>query len=159
MAGLFTLDSESLGVLDTNVLGGLGTGFVTGSTTSSGSVTGTLGHSGSVAGLSSSSGTVTGTSSSGNEPRGYPYRKRQKAPAFSGSVAGSSTSSGSVSGRVEFGGQVRGICVASGSGDGHARLIVKPVAFHAEGFVNGDLSDARKRQMKDERELELIGAW
>jgi hypothetical protein len=60
---------------------------------------------------------------------------------------------------VEFGGQVRGICVASGSGDGHARLIVKPVAFHAEGFVNGDLSDARKRQMKDERELELIGAW
>lgn len=159
MAGLFTLNSATLGVLNTNVLGGLGTGFVIGSSTSSGSVTGTLGHSGSVAGSSSSSGTVTGTSSSNNQPRGYPYRKQQKAPALSGSVVGASTSTGSVLGRVEFGGDVRGVGVASGSGDGHARLIVKPVTFHAEGSVNGDLSDAQKRQMKDEQELQLIGAW
>lgn len=50
MAGLFTLDSESLGVLDANVLGGFGTGFVVGSGTAAGSVSGSVGFAGSASG-------------------------------------------------------------------------------------------------------------
>lgn len=160
MPGLFTLDSATLGVLGTSVLGGDGTGFVIGSNSSSGSATGTLGHSGTVAGTSASSGSVTGTSSgSENKPRGYPYRKVQKAPALSGFVAGSSTSSGSVTGSATTSGSIRGLTSTSGGGDGRSRLEVKPVVVHFEGFVNGDLSEAEKRRIKDERELDLIGAW
>ena len=159
MPGLFTLDSATLGVLDTSVLGGDGTGFVTGSNTSSGNATGTLGHSGSVAGASTSSGVCIGSGGSTPKPRGHPYRNQERAAAFVGSCAGVSSSSGRVSGAVLLSGSVRGVGSTSGSGDGRSRLEVKPITVHFEGFVSGDLSEAQKRRIKDERELELIGAW
>jgi len=159
MAGLFTLNSATLGVLNTNVLGGQGTGFVTGSNTSSGSVTGTLGHNGTVAGSNTSSGSVTGTASSSSAPRGYPYRKQKKAAALFGFVAGRNQSSGRVTGAVALEGETAGAMRSVGVADGLGKLHVRPVRFHAEGFVNSDFSEAEKRRMKDEADLNLIGAW
>ena len=144
MPGLFTLDSATLGVLDTSVLGGDGTGFVTGSNTSSGSA---------------SSGVCIGSGGSTPKPRGHPYRNQERSAAFAGSCAGVSSSSGRVSGVVLLSGSVRGVGLTSGSGDGRSRLEVKPITVHFEGSVSGDLSEAQKRRIKDERELELIGAW
>jgi hypothetical protein len=43
VAGLFTLDNDDLGRLDANALGGFGTGFIVGATTSAGSATGLQG--------------------------------------------------------------------------------------------------------------------
>jgi hypothetical protein len=82
VAGLFTLDSESLGVLDSNALGGFGTGFVVGSVTSAGSVSGSVGLEGSASGTQSSSGSVTGRENN------------------TGTVTGFATSTGSVTGRI-----------------------------------------------------------
>jgi hypothetical protein len=157
MAGLFTLNSATLGVLDTNVLGGQGTGFVTGSNTSSGTVTGTLGHSGTVTGSNTSTGAVTGTATGSTSPRGYPYRKQVKAAAFVGSASGHNVSSGRVRGSASLSGASIGEMRSTGGSDGRSRLHVRPMRFHAEGFVNSDLSEAEKRRIKDEQELKLIG--
>lgn len=97
MAGLFTLDDESLGVLDANALGGFGTGFVVGSATSAGSVAGVLGYTGSVTGSQVSAGSVTG------------------AAGFAGSVAGSQVSAGSVSGAEGNTGTISGVSSSAGS--------------------------------------------
>ena len=139
MAGLFTLNSATLGVLNTNVLGGSGTGFVTGS--------------------NSSSGAVTGAKGSNAKPRGYPYLKKIKATVLAGTVSGVSRSSGSVRGSVNVGGSTSGDMRSIGDADGRSRLNVRPISFHAEGFVNSDFSETEKRRMKDEADLDLIGVW
>jgi len=110
VAGLFTLDSESLGVLDTNVLGGFGTGFVVGSVTSAGSVSGFVGFAGSVSGSQSSAGSVTGIENN------------------TGSVSGSVVSSGSVTGIVAFSGVVAASSTANGTASGNPSLFGSSVS-------------------------------
>jgi hypothetical protein len=100
MAGLFTLDSANLGRLDTDVLGGLGTGFIVGESTSTGQVVGTQGFTGSVSGSSSTSGSAVGS------------------VAFVGSVVGSSASTGSVVSVEGDTGSVVGVSVFTGSANG-----------------------------------------
>jgi hypothetical protein len=104
MAGLFTLDSESLGQLDTDVLGGQGTGFVIGESTSTGEVLGVQGFTGSASGSSTTTGTALGV------------------VAFSGSVIGSSVSTGSVVGVEGNTGSVAGVSVSTGTADGEPAL-------------------------------------
>jgi hypothetical protein len=105
MAGLFTLDSESLGQLDTDVLGGQGTGFVIGESTSTGEVVGVQGFTGSASGSSTTTGSALG------------------AVAFVGSVVGSSVSTGSVVGVEGNTGSVTGVSVSTGTADGTPALV------------------------------------
>ena len=104
MAGLFTLDSANLGRLDTDVLGGLGTGFIVGESTSTGQVVGTQGFTGSASGSSTTSGSVVGS------------------VAFAGSVVGSSVSSGSVVGVEGDTGIITGVSISTGSASGAPEL-------------------------------------
>jgi len=97
MAGLFTLDSETLGVLDTNVLGGPGTGFVVGSNSSQGTATGAQGFAGVASGATSSAGSATG------------------AAGFTGTVAGASQGTGTVVGVEGARGSVAGISTSTGT--------------------------------------------
>jgi hypothetical protein len=102
MAGLFTLDSADLGVLDADVLGGPGTGFIVGSSTSTGTATGVQGFTGSASGAQSSAGAVAGS------------------PALTGTASGSTTSAGTVVGTEGAQGVVTGTSVTAGSAAGSA---------------------------------------
>jgi len=104
MAGLFTLDSANLGRLDTDVLGGLGTGFIVGTSTSTGQVVGTQGFTGSASGSSTTTGSVVGS------------------VAFVGSVVGSSVSTGLVVGVEGDTGIITGVSVSTGSAAGAPEL-------------------------------------
>ena len=104
MAGLFTLDSANLGRLDTDVLGGLGTGFIVGESTSTGQVVGTQGFTGSASGSSTTSGSAVGS------------------VAFAGSVIGSSVSTGLVVGVEGDTGIITGVSVSTGSAAGTPAL-------------------------------------
>jgi hypothetical protein len=104
MAGLFTLDSASLGVLDADVLGGQGTGFVIGESTSTGQVVGVQGFTGSATGSSTTTGSALG------------------AVGFAGNVIGSSTSTGSVVGVEGNTGSVTGVTVSTGTAAGTPAL-------------------------------------
>jgi hypothetical protein len=95
--GLFTLDSATQGLLDTDVLGGLGTGFVDGVSSSTGTATGAVGRIGTVSGTSSAVGTVAG------------------AVGFAGTVAGVSTSTGTATGVIAPVGSSAGVSVAVGA--------------------------------------------
>lgn len=95
--GLFTLDSATRGVLGTDVLGGAGTGFVDGVSSSTGTATGAVGNFGTVSGTGSASGTVAGT------------------VGFAGTVAGVSASSGTVTGTENDQGIVSGVSVSLGT--------------------------------------------
>jgi hypothetical protein len=104
MAGLFTLNSETLGELDTDVLGGQGTGFVIGESTTTGEVVGVQGFTGSASGSSTTTGSALGV------------------VVFSGSVVGSSVSTGSVVGVEGNTGSVTGVSVSTGTADGEPAL-------------------------------------
>jgi len=111
MAGLFTLDSASLGQLDNDVLGGLGTGFVIGQSTSTGQVVGVQGFTGSATGASVTTGSALG------------------AVGFAGSVIDSSVSTGSVVGVEGNTGSVAGVTVSTGTAAGTPALA---------GNINGE---------------------
>jgi len=130
MAGLFTLDSETLGVLDEDVLGGFGTGFIIGSSSSSGSATGLLGYDGIVTGSSTSTGTVSGAVGYVGAAAGSVSASGSAAgsPGFSGSVSGSQSSAGSVTGEEGNTGGATGSQSSSGSASGSADI---------SGSVNG----------------------
>jgi len=113
MAGLFTLDSATLGVIGTNVLGGPGTGFVIGTTSSAGTVAGVMGLSGSVVGAQTSSGTAAGS------------------PALAGTATGTQTSTGTVVGVEGALGVVAGVATSSGSAQGFPALLGIVVASNA----------------------------
>jgi hypothetical protein len=100
MAGLFTLDSATLGELDTDVLGGQGTGFVIGESTTTGDVVGVQGFTGSASGSSTTTGSAFGV------------------VAFVGSVDGESVNDGSGAGNPALGGSVVGVSVSTGSASG-----------------------------------------
>jgi hypothetical protein len=68
MSGLFTLNDDPLGKLDQGVLGGFGTGFIVGQSTTSGTASGAQGFTGSVAGQSTSAGSASG----------FPWTSRQR---------------------------------------------------------------------------------
>jgi hypothetical protein len=104
MAGLFTLNSETLGKLDTDVLGGQGTGFVIGESTTTGDVVGVQGFTGSASGSSTTTGSALGVVS------------------FVGSVVGSTVSTGSVVGVKGKTGNVTGVSVSTGTADGEPAL-------------------------------------
>ena len=104
MAGLFTLDSATLGRLDTDVLGGQGTGFVVGTSTSTGQVVGVQGFTGSATGSSTTTGSALGV------------------VAFVGNVIGSSVSTGSVVGVEGNTGSVIGVSVSTGAAAGTPAL-------------------------------------
>ena len=104
MAGLFTLNSETLGELDTDVLGGQGTGFVIGESTSTGQVVGVQGFTGSASGSSTTTGNALG------------------AVGYVGSVVGSTVSTGSVVGVKGKTGNVAGVSVSTGTADGTPAL-------------------------------------
>lgn len=95
--GLFTLDSATRGVLGTDVLGGAGTGFVDGVSSSTGTATGAVGNFGTVSGTGLANGSATG------------------AVGFAGVVAGVSASSGTVTGTENDQGIVSGVSVSSGT--------------------------------------------
>lgn len=95
--GLFTLDSATRGVLGTDVLGGAGTGFVDGVSSSTGTATGAVGNFGTVSGTGLANGSATG------------------AVGFAGVVAGVSASSGTVTGTENDQGIVSGVSVSSGA--------------------------------------------
>jgi hypothetical protein len=95
--GLFTLDSATRGVLGTDVLGGAGTGFVEGVSSSTGTATGAVGRIGTVSGTGLANGSATG------------------AVGFAGVVAGVSASSGTVTGTENDQGIVSGVSVSSGT--------------------------------------------
>lgn len=95
--GLFTLDSATRGVLGTDVLGGAGTGFVDGVSSSTGTATGAVGNFGTVSGTGLANGSATG------------------AVGFAGVVAGVSASSGTVTGTENDQGTVVGVSVSSGT--------------------------------------------
>lgn len=113
MAGLFTLDSTTLGVIGTNVLGGPGTGFVIGTTSSAGTVAGVMGLSGSALGAQTSSGAAAGS------------------PALSGTATGAQTSAGTVVGVEGARGVVIGSAVSNGSAQGFPALLGVVVASGA----------------------------
>ena len=148
MAGLFTLDDESLGVLDANALGGPGTGFVVGSATSAGSVSGAAGFAGSVtgsqlsagsvsgaegntgtiSGVSSSAGSITGVKGSQGTVGGttLPTGTVTGTLGVSASVTGSSLSNGVVSGEPALSGSVSGSSVSAGSVTGNTPVPPEP---------------------------------
>lgn len=96
-AGAFTLDDPDLGLLDVQPITGEGAGFVVGSSVSAGSVVGGQGFTGSASGSATSDGSVIG------------------AVEYSGSVAGSAAQAGSVTGVAGFVGSVSGVGVSSGT--------------------------------------------
>jgi hypothetical protein len=104
MAGLFTLDSATLGRLDTDVLGGQGTGFIVGESTSTGQVVGVQGFTGSASGSSTTTGSAVGS------------------VGFVGSVVGSSESTGSVVGVEGDSGIITGVSASTGSANGSPAL-------------------------------------
>ena len=120
MAGLFTLDSESLGVLDSNALGGFGTGFVVGSVTSAGSVSGSVGFAGSASGTQSAAGSVTGSVGFAGSVTGSVSSTGSVSGTENnvGSVAGSATSAGSVTGTIDVSGTISGVSSQAGSAVG-----------------------------------------
>jgi len=120
MAGLFTLDSESLGVLDEDVLSGFGTGFIIGSSSSSGSATGLLGYDGIVTGSSTSTGAVSGAVGYLGAVAGFSAASGSAAgsPGFLGSVSGSQSSSGAVTGEEGNTGGASGSGTSTGSASG-----------------------------------------
>lgn len=124
MAGLFTLDSEALGVLDTNVLGGPGTGFIVGANSSTGTATGTQGFTGSASGQSTSAGAAAGApgllgSVSGSTTNAGTVVGVEGAR---GSVAGSQTGTGSAAGTPQLSGTATGLSVNGGAVGGSAQL-------------------------------------
>lgn len=100
MGGLFTLNDDPLGKLDLGVLGGPGTGFVVGVTTSTGTASGQQGFTGQVIGQSTSTGTATG------------------AQGLSGAVTGTSTSAGAATGTVNVSGAAVGLIASQGTAAG-----------------------------------------
>lgn len=113
MPGLFTLGSETLGIIGTNALGGPGTGFVDGTASTTGSVAGAQGFAGSAAGSTTSTGSVAGTFGA------------------SGQVTGTTTSSGSVTGTEGNTGTITGSSTTSGAAAGSKA---------AQGTVTGSVS-------------------
>jgi hypothetical protein len=124
MPGLFTLNSSDLGRLNEDVLGGFGTGFVSGSVVSSGTVAGVQGFSGSVSGSVTSAGSVSGAAGFVGSVSGVGVSSGSVtgAEGNTGTVAGSVTSAGSVSGAVGFAGVVTGITTDTGSVSGSPAL-------------------------------------
>ena len=123
MAGLFTLDSATLGVLDADVLGGQGTGFVIGESTSTGQVVGVQGFTGSATGASITTGSALG------------------AVGFAGNVIGSSVSTGSVVGVEGNTGSVAGVSTSTGTAAGTPALVGN-VDGESVGQGNGNGSPA-----------------
>lgn len=107
--GLFTLDSVTRGVLDADVLGGAGTGFIDGASASTGAAVGIVGNIGTVSGTSSAGGTVAG------------------AVGFAGTVAGVSTSTGTATGTENDQGVIVGVSVSAGTATG----VIAPVGSSA----------------------------
>jgi len=110
VAGLFTLNSIERGVLNENVLGGLGAGFVEGVSTSNGSAVGVQGFAGSANGASVSDGSVSGF------------------VGFFGSIDGVVVSDGNVVGFKNKTGFVDGVTVSFGTVAG---------SKNKTGFVDG----------------------
>jgi hypothetical protein len=119
MAGLFTLDSADLGVLDADVLGGPGTGFIVGSNTSSGSAAGVQGFTGSASGAQSSAGAAAGS------------------PSLTGTAAGATQSAGAVIGTEGARGVVAGTSVAAGSAAGSAARFGSATGANVNGGAVG----------------------
>jgi hypothetical protein len=165
MAGLFTLDSATLGVLDTDVLGGFGTGYAIGDSTTTGLVVGVLGHSGSVSGAGTSSGVVVGAEGAFGEVRGVSsnagsvvgvaqtarrggryqvYLPAPPTPTHAvGTVAGQSRSRGLVLGRVNVEALVRAASASSSRMLGTSRLDVRPIVLDID-------FDSIRRKSEDE---------
>lgn len=124
MPGLFTLNSADLGRLNEDVLGGFGTGFVSGSVVSSGTVAGVQGFSGSASGSVTSAGSVSGAAGFVGSVSGVGVSSGSVTgvEGNTGTVAGSVTSAGSVSGAVGFAGVVTGITADTGSVSGSPAL-------------------------------------
>lgn len=119
MAGLFTLDSADLGVLDADVLGGPGTGFIVESSTSTGTATGVQGFTGSASGTQSSAGAAAGS------------------PNLTGTAAGATQSAGVVVGTEGARGVVTGTSVAAGSAAGSAARFGSVTGANVNGGAVG----------------------
>lgn len=119
MAGLFTLDSADLGVLDADVLGGPGTGFIVGQNTSTGSAAGVQGFTGSASGTQSSAGAAAGS------------------PSLTGTAAGATQSAGAVIGAEGARGVVIGTSVAAGSATGSAARFGSVTGANVNGGAVG----------------------
>lgn len=142
MAGLLTLNSESLGRLDADVLGGAGTGFAVGTNTSTGSAAGFIGYTGNATGPSVSSGSASGlagrfgiTSGNGTQAGsavgtvgafGVTLGTATNTGVANGAadlfgiVAGSNTTAGSNAGTPYLSGNATGEQVSTGSASGFA---------------------------------------
>lgn len=147
MAGLFTLDSEILGVLDADVLGGQGTGFIVGLTSSTGAAAGVQGFDGSASGehlsVGSASGypslvgLVTGTETSNGSVEGLPQ--------FVGLVIANSDSTGSVVGSSARFGLVIGTTSSTGTTQGQASLTgLIAGESRSAGSVTGTTNDVEQ---------------
>ena len=97
MAGLFTLNSQTQGKLNTNALAGFGTGFVAGESSSTGVVAGVQGFTGTVTGSTTFAGSVAGV------------------VGFEGTASGLLASSGSALGNAARIGLVGGVTLSNGS--------------------------------------------
>jgi hypothetical protein len=124
MAGLFTLDSATLGVLDADVIGGQGTGFVVGTSTSTGQVAGVQGFTGSASGSSTTTGSALGVVAFVGSVIGSSVSTGSVVgvEGNTGSVVGVSTSTGAAAGAPELAGNVDGENVSQGSGNGSPAL-------------------------------------
>jgi hypothetical protein len=124
MSGLFTLNDDPLGKLDQGVLGGFGTGFIVGQSTTSGTVSGAQGFTGSVAGQSTSAGSASGFLGLAGSASGSSTTSgaANGAPLLSGFVNGSSLSSGTAIGTEGNTGSVTGASVSTGSAQGAPQL-------------------------------------
>ena len=124
MAGLFTLDSATLGVLGEDVLGGQGTGFVIGTETSAGSVIGIRGVSGSATGSSTSAGSVTGSEGAFGSASGTQSSQGSAtgSEGAAGSVTGATSSTCTVAGATGFHGSVIATSSSTGSASGSPGL-------------------------------------
>jgi hypothetical protein len=118
--GLFTLDSATRGVLGTDVLGGTGTGFVEGVSSSTGTATGAVGRIGTVSGTGLANGSAMG------------------AVGFAGTVAGVSTSTGTATGTENDQGIVVGVSVSTGTATGFIATVGSSAGVSvAVGAVTG----------------------
>jgi hypothetical protein len=124
VAGLFTLDNDDLGRLDANALGGFGTGFIVGATTSAGSATGVQGFTGSASGSTTSSGTAQGTRLATGQVSGATTSTGITSGVINatGTLAGSTHSQGALVGSPGLFGSITSGAATSGSATGSPDL-------------------------------------
>lgn len=124
MPGLFTLGSETLGIIGTNALGGPGTGFTDGTSTTTGSAAGAQGFTGTVTGTSTTAGTVTGTFGAVGQVTGTSTTTGSATgtEGNTGSVTGSSATSGTATGSKATQGTVTGSAATVGAVNGSPAL-------------------------------------